>query len=261
MARRKSTTNLVAEQEYNRELKRIQQFLRRASKRGFIWTDNVIPKRPKRITEKSVAKLKRLTPDVLYKKGKYVDTSTGELLSGAKGIALERKAAEKAKETRKAKKSKTKKEHDKNKQKGTKNKKQPGQEITTPDVQTEATPEYIFDPDDEETFGEEYYPSFTDIVLSNFLATLKQFPNAEGVHLLLNWYDRLIADNGRGAVAQMLQDGAANGLVVTWETVYKSTATKTYMTEMMNYLPDQGKLYSDQIMDMMEQVEWWEMPE
>lgn len=262
MAGRKSTTNLIAEHEYNRELKRIKQFLRRASKRGFIWGDNVIPKRPKIITEKSVAKLKRLTPDVLYKKGEYVEASTGELLSGVNGRTLERKAAaQKAKETRKAKKSNTKKERDKNKQKGTKNNKQLEQEITASEVQAEETTEYIFDPDDEETFGEEYYPSFTDIVLSNFLATLKQFPNAEGVHLLLNWYDRLIADNGRGAVAQMLQDGAANGLVVTWETVYKSTATKTYMAEMMNYLPDQGKFYSDQIMDMMEQVEWWEMPE
>lgn len=262
MARLKSNTNLVAEQEYKRELKRIQQFLRRASKRGFIWSENIIPQRPNKITEKSVAKLKKLTPDVLYKKGEYVDASTGELLSGTKGRNLERKiAAEKAKETRNSKKIKAKKEREKKKPKETKNKKKQEQPKTATDIQHEETPEYIYDPDDEETFGEEYYPSFTDVVLSNFLATLKQFPNAEGVHLLLNWYDRLIADNGRRAVAQMLQDGAENGLVVTWETVYKSTATKTYMTEMMNYLPDQGKFYSDQIMDMMEQVEWWEMPE
>lgn len=107
MARKKSTTNLAVEQEYNRELKRIQQFLRRASKRGYIWGDNVIPKRPKKITEKSVAKLKRLTPDVLYKKGEYLDTSTGELLSGTKGRALERKrATEKAQETRRHKRRK-----------------------------------------------------------------------------------------------------------------------------------------------------------
>ena len=254
MARRKNTTNLVAEQEYNKELKRIQQFLRRASKRGFIWDDSVIPKRPKKITEKSVAKLKRITPDVLYKKGQYLDTSTGELLSGVKGRALERKkATEKALETRKSKKPKDKKGTKKKKKPETKGKKHKQQTSVT-DIQNEPTQEY---PEG----GHNYYPNFTDVVLSNFLATLKLYPNAEGVPLLLNWYDRLIGDNGREAVAQMLQDGAEAGIIITWETVYKSTNTKTYMTEMMAYLPDQGRFYSDQIMDMIEESEWWEQPE
>lgn len=270
MGKSRNTTKLLTEQEYNKELRRIQQFLRRASKRGFIWSDNVIPKKPKKVTEKSVAKLKRLTPDVLYKKGQYVDQSTGELLSGVKGRALERKTAtEKRKQTlrnKKPKKHKTTKDTDTTK---TKSKKQPKQDevqieapTPTPTPEPKAESDYIYDPDDEYDSGaDEYYPSFTDIVLSNFLATLKQFPNAEGVHLLLHWYDSLIADNGRTAVAQMLQEGAANGIVLNWETVYKATATKTYMTEMMNYLPDQGKFYSDMIMDRMEQYEWWEMPE
>ena len=238
MVKSNKTVKTLAEVEYNRELKRIKQFIRRASKRGFIWEDSVIPEKPKKVTQKSVERLKKLTPTVLYKKGGYVDTETGELLPGTTGRHIERKkSAQKAKQTRKTK----------TRGKGTQN--------------NQYTPEPE-QPETEHTKGDyEYYPDFTDVVIANFIATLNQFPNAEGVPLLMSWLNRLIDDNGRGNVAQMLQDGASEGLIVTWETVYKATATKTYMTEMMNYLPDQGNLYADQIMDMIEQIEWWEQPE
>lgn len=238
MAKANMTTKITPEQEYKKELRRIKQFIRRASKRGFIWFDNPIPKQPKKITTKSVSRLKNITPKTLYKKANFVDEETGEILSGTKGRTIEKKrAAEKAKETIKAKKVKSKKEAK------TKTKQKPKEEP-------------IYSPEDDA-----YYPNFIDIVLSNFKSQLSQFPNAEGTPLLLSWFDTLIADNGREAVAQMLQDGAEQGLLITWETVYKSVNTKTYMTEMMNYLPDQGNLYKDQIMDMMEQFEWWEQPE
>lgn len=260
MAKRKNTTNPY-EKAYNKELRRIQRFLKGANKRGYIWFDNPVPNRPKKITQASVNRLKKLTPDVLYQKGEYIDESTGELLSGRTGRKIERKrATEKAKATREAKKNK-------GKQKPKKQTKQE-QPKPTPEVQTDPTPvappelpDEVYDTEPEAPQGEVYYPDFTHVVLSNFLATLKQFPNAEGVAILAQWYDRLIADNGREAVAQMLQEGAENGLIISWETVYKSTATKTYMTEMMDYLPDQGEIYKDQILDMMEEIEWWEMPE
>lgn len=270
MAKSTKTTKVTPEQEYKKELRRIKQFMNRASKRGFIWFDSPVPRQPKKITEKSVARLKKLTPDVLYKKGEYVVQETGEIISGTKGRNLERKiATEKAKEARKAKQPKAKKSNKKKDKKETKPKSKkettskPKQDTKT---KTKQKPKDrpIHSPDDDEAehgYGDAYYPNFTDIVLSNFHAQLAQFPNAEGTPLLLAWFDTLLADNGREAVAQMLQDGAEQGLLITWETVYKSVNTKTYMTEMMNYLPDQGNIYTEQIMDMMEQFEWWEQPE
>lgn len=245
MAKQSKTTKITPEQEYKKELRRIKQFLRRASKRGFIWFDNPIPEQPKKITTKSVSRLKNITPKTLHKKANFVDEETGEIFSGTKGRSIEKKrATEKAKETIKAKQVKSKKEAK------TKTKQKPKEEP-------------IYSPEDDEAEHENdaYYPNFIDIVLSNFKSQLAQFPNAEGTPLLLSWFDKLLADNGREAVAQMLQDGAEQGLLITWETVYKSVNTKTYMTEMMNYLPDQGNIYKDQIMDMMEQFEWWEQPE
>lgn len=224
MAKSSMTTKITPEQEYKKELRRIKQFIRRASKRGFFWDKSPIPNQPKKITSKSVERLRKITPDVLYKKGEYVVQETGELIPATKGRKLERKKPSKQKP------------------------------IDKP----------IYSPDDDEVeydTDDTYYPNFIDIVLSNFRAQLAQFPNAEGTPLLLSWFETLISDNGREAVAQMLQDGAEQGLLITWETVYKSVNTKTYMTEMMNYLPDQGKFYADQIMDTMEQFEWWEQPE
>ena len=262
MAKSSMTTKITPEQEYKKELRRIKQFIRRASKRGFFWEKSPIPNQPKKITSKSVERLRKITPDVLYKKGEYVIKETGELITAIKGRKLERKSAvEKAKETRKAKHAKEKKLSKDIGKKETVPKSKKDRKTKTKQKPND-TP--IYSPDDDEAeyaSDDTYYPNFIDIVLSNFRTQLSQFPNAEGTPLLLSWLDTLIADNGREAVAQMLQEGAEQGLLITWETVYKSVNTKTYMTEMMNYLPDQGKFYTNQIMDMMEQFEWWEQPE
>lgn len=103
MAKRKKVTKIM--QEYNKELARIKRFINRAQKRGFIFPENVIPNRPKRITSKSVSRLKKLNPDTLYRKATYVDTTTGELRRGEVGREIERsKSAKKGAETRRAKK-------------------------------------------------------------------------------------------------------------------------------------------------------------
>lgn len=89
--------------EYNKQVKRIQQFVRRAEKRGFSF-DVDIPT-PKRVTKQVIERLKSLTPEELYKKGQYIDPLTGQIMSGTEGRTLERqRAAQKAVETKRKKK-------------------------------------------------------------------------------------------------------------------------------------------------------------
>lgn len=108
MAKRKKVSKVT--QQYNRELKRIKQFINRAEKRGYIFPENIVPDRPKRITSKSVNRLRNINPDYLYRKASYVDTETGELRRGEVGREIERsKSAKKAAETRKAKREAEKK--------------------------------------------------------------------------------------------------------------------------------------------------------
>ena len=87
---------------YEKQLKRIKQFIYRAEKRGFIFPENIIPKRPKKIKKESVGVLERLTPEKLYKKSLYVSEETGEYYKAEKRRKEERKQrARKAVKTRK----------------------------------------------------------------------------------------------------------------------------------------------------------------
>lgn len=90
MAKKLPTIN---EQLYKKEVRRLQQFLRRAEKRGFSFPENVIPKRPKKITIKSVQRLQKLTPEKLYKKATYTEPDTGKVITGEQGRKLERQRA------------------------------------------------------------------------------------------------------------------------------------------------------------------------
>lgn len=74
------------EQEYEKELRRLKQFIRRATKRGFIFPINAIPERPKRITQASVNRLKKITPSSLYRKATPPAQSTSKHIKASGGI-------------------------------------------------------------------------------------------------------------------------------------------------------------------------------
>ena len=85
--------------------KAVSAFFRKGrsmAKRGYV-IDAVLPKEPKKITEASVRRIKKISAN-LYKKSYYV-TEEGEVISGEEGRKYERsRSAKKAAETRKRKK-------------------------------------------------------------------------------------------------------------------------------------------------------------
>ena len=103
--RQKSYEQIQIEKLYRKERRRIQQIIYRGKKQGYIFPDELLPKRPKKITEKSVRKLEKIKSTDLYKKAEFVYKDTGEIVP-----ALERKkevktlAIEKAKQTKAIKK-------------------------------------------------------------------------------------------------------------------------------------------------------------
>ena len=95
----KLTKNQIA---FKKQISRIKNFIRRATKRGYEFSDTVIPTMPKRVTKKSIEKIKNIKPKDLYSKASYLDKSTGEIVSGSTGRKIERNlSTQKAKETRK----------------------------------------------------------------------------------------------------------------------------------------------------------------
>lgn len=85
-------TKLTPNQEaWKKELKRLQQFIRRAKKRGYTFPDDVIPETPKRITKRQLSKIKGINPQTLYSQAEFYNPDTGETLSGLEGRTFERK--------------------------------------------------------------------------------------------------------------------------------------------------------------------------
>lgn len=105
-AKKQNAKQQAINKVYAKERNRLKSFVRRAEKRGYSFPDTLIPSIPKRKTEASIRKLKKLTKDVLYSKATYGGEATfGEIVSGKEGLKVERKLrAKKASETRKANK-------------------------------------------------------------------------------------------------------------------------------------------------------------
>lgn len=229
MAKRHKQT--PAERAYSKQVRRIKQFISRAEKRGFHFNENVFPKRPNRITQASVRKLAKLTPDKLYEKAEYAGTlSYGEIVPSIEGLKLERSArAKKGAETKKYK-------------------------LVHPTQEPTNTKGFI----PPENISED--TSFFDaVVISGFKAHVRQF-NEHASNLLLSWLDKILATNDVHDVATMLNEGAEAGLIVTYQIVYSQDKLTQYMSEMLDYLPEAGELFKAEMMDAMEEEEDYSSP-
>jgi hypothetical protein len=82
----------ATEKEYRKERKRVQSFIKRAEKRGYVFENFTLPEKPKKITQASVNRLKKLTPKELYKKAQFIAPETGELIEARFGLKRAREA-------------------------------------------------------------------------------------------------------------------------------------------------------------------------
>ena len=95
------TKKVKLEAEYRKQIRRIRQWERRNKPEGAEVFIDAIPKKPKRITEGTIRRLEKLTPEKLRKKVKYVDPETGEVLKARKDKRKEKKKSQKPKKPKK----------------------------------------------------------------------------------------------------------------------------------------------------------------
>lgn len=219
---RKNKKQTPLQREYAKQVRRLKQTIARAEKRGYVFDENVLPKQPKSITRKSVERLQNIKPKDLYEKSQYIDYSTGEIVPGNIGRTYERKEA-----ARKAQLTRTRKTHPR---------------------ETPYTPS-----------ADSYYPSFSSMVISNYRAHIAQF-NEACSSLLNSWLERIIAKHGEDETAEMLEQGAENGVIVTYKIAYAKDKLFDYMTDMLNYLPEAGEIFKEDLMQALEESEDWESP-
>lgn len=283
----KKRTLSPTERAYSAQVKRIKNFIRRAEKRGYIFNENTLPTKPKRITQASVRRLQRLTPQQLYKKAQYSgQLSEGKTVSAQTGLQLEKRARiEKAKETRKrnieVKKAKQYDENirrivaeelkyrqDKQDWKKNQNYEPEEPEIVELAAGNDVDPETgeILPPENNGWSNEELkmfdtiqVPErettdatfFARTVIDNFYTRLKKYTNSDATDIMKNWIKTCIANTSENDVANMLQRGAEAGLVINGAVMYNSTYLYSYLTGMMEYL-DLPKGFKDDIIDSVE---------
>ena len=220
MAKRVKQT--PAERAYSKQVKRIKQFIRRAEKRGYQFSEDVLPQRPKRVTQASVRKLAKLTPEKLYQKAVYGGlASEGEIVPASEGVKLELSLrAKKAAETRKYKLA------------------QPTQEPTnTPGFEP---PENLLE------FG------ISNVIVQNFKSQILHFPKeiADKIIALIN---TLVSEQGIEDVAYSLQHMPMQFYEYINRKWYDSNAAiQEFSSALIEYLPNASDVYKEDLMDAFE---------
>lgn len=222
MKKRKLT---LVQQQYKKERNRIQSAMRRLEKQGYVLPDDLLPSVPKKVTQASINRLKKITTEAIYKKSVRLDVETGEITPGI--VARDKARSQRAKEAARRRSFK--------------------QEYVSPQVYTEP-PQYTT------------FPSGADIIINNFRSdVIGRFPESAGP-ILNRWLDGLLAQQDKEDVANMLETAAANGVVIDYKVAYNTEALMGAIADFMDYL-DTTSGFKQDLMDALEFEEDWEFPD
>lgn len=180
MAKRKSKLTPI-QQEYRRERQRIQRQINRMTNRAYDVPD-LLPKIPKKITEASVRRLKKITTEKLYKESRFIDIETGEILTSKEGQELERSR-----------------------------RKKPKQKVQAPPPTPVAPPEpdYVM-------FDKQILTVFTMDMTEIFGRNERLF------NYITRWYNMSLEKYGAEEMAEALEKAKSEGLFPGWEAVSDS---------------------------------------
>lgn len=222
MKKRKLTS---VQQQYRKERRRIQNAMNRLDKQGYVLPEDLLPSIPKKVTQASINRLKKITSESIYKKSKKLDFETGEITPGI--VARDKARSQRAKEAARRRAFK--------------------QEYVSPQVYTEP-PQYAT------------FPSGADIIINNFRSdVIGRFPESAGP-ILNRWLDGLLAQQDKEDVANMLETAAANGVVIDYKVAYNTEALMGAIADFMDYLETTSGFKQD-LMDTLEFEEDWEFPD
>ena len=242
---------MAIKDDYMKQRRRIQRAISRMEKGGYILPENVLPPIPKRITRASVRRLEKITTDVLYKKSRYVDIETGEIISGI--VARDRKrseAAKKAAETRRRNKKYKPLEQDIGPMRPDK------VERDTPYDEPYVPYDEPYVPYDEPYVPYDELPRQEDIIITNFIETIEHFPEV-AEPLLREWLNELLRDYSRCDVAEMLERAAADGIGVDYTVAYDADLLIDRIAEIQDYLPGASRGNLNKIIEHLEEWEHW----
>lgn len=222
MAKRKLTP---IQRQYRKERRRIQNATKRLEKQGYVLPDDLLPSVPKKVTQASINRLKKITTEAIYKKSVRLDIETGEITPGI--VARDKARSQRAKKAARSRAFK--------------------QEYVAPEVYIEP-PQYTT------------FPSGADIIINNFRSdVIGRFPESAGP-ILNRWLDGLLAQQDKEDVANMLEVASANGVLIDYKVAYNTEALMGAIADFMDYL-DTTSGFKQDLMDILEFDEDWEFPD
>lgn len=229
MARRKSKLTDVqnkqlsdVKQAYRKERQRIQRQINRMTKRGYD-VPELLPKIPKKITEASVRRLKKLTTEKLYKESRFIDTETGEILTSEEGQKLEKVRRRRPKPKVKA----------------------PSPTAIAPSP----TPVAPSEPD---------YVSFDKQILTVFTMEMTEIfgRNEKLFNYITRWYNRALEKYGAEEMAEALEQAKAQGMFPGWEAVSDSEILVGKLEAITNLMAINSES-REELFEELEQLEDW----
>lgn len=209
-------------QAYRKERQRIQRQINRMAKRGYDVPD-LLPKIPKKITEASVRRLKKLTTEKLYQESRFVDFETGEILTSEEGQKLEKVRRRRPKPKVKA----------------------PSPTATTPSP----SPSAPLEPD---------YVSFDTQILTVFTMEMTEIfgRNEKLFNYITRWYNRALEKYGAEEMAEALEQAKAEGMFPGWEAVSDSEILVGKLEAITNLMAINSES-REELFEELEQLEDW----
>ena len=209
-------------QAYRKERQRIQRQINRMTKRGYD-VPELLPKIPKKITEASVRRLKKLTTEKLYKESRFIDSETGEILTSEEGQKLEKVRRRRPKPKLKA----------------------PSPTAIVPSPTPVAPPE----PD---------YVMFDNQILTVFTMEMTEIfgRNEKLFNYITRWYNMSLEKYGAEEMAESLEKAKSEGLFPGWEAVSDSEILVGKLEAITNLMAINSES-REELFEELEQLEDW----
>lgn len=189
------------EREYNKQIRRIERRRKEMEQLGYVAEDVKIPAKPKKVTEGTIRRLKKITPKFIRENSRIVSFETGEV-ANPNTKAAERIAKENA-------------------------------ILAAENINTQTDKEKRRKDKD----SKDNLPNMEDMIISNFLSLMAQLP--EPIYITIqNVLARQIKNRGKALVAEALHEmpeHIQNGLLAC--TRPSDVGMIEFETYMYKYLP------------------------
>lgn len=197
---------MTLKQQYKKERKRVLNMFNRYKKSGLDISIEV-PKIPKRITQGSINRLKKLTPKYVQSKSFAPDLQTGEQITFSQfkkqygGIKLLKTSYD----------------------------------IVFSPVPVTFPEDLVPKAEKRATEVLEDLPNFADIVIGQYMEMANRYPDNTR-DIMLNWLRQCVNEYGAEATAEMLEAANNDGAILTPEEAYKDSQVYESIAKAMTFL-------------------------